>query len=73
METDYIIKKIDQLPIEQRILIIEKTLRSIREQEFADKMERAVNELKEEYETNKELTAFSDIDFEDFYDSKHDK
>lgn len=70
METADIIKQIEQLPIETRMLIIEKILRSIREKESKEKMSEAVKELREEYKTNKDLTAFTDIDFDNFYESK---
>ena len=69
METADIIKQIEQLPIETRMLIIEKILRSIREKESKEKMSEAVKELREEYKTNKDLTAFTDIDFDNFYES----
>jgi len=65
-----IIKQIEQLPVEKRMLIIEKTLKSIREREIKGKMSRAVDELREEYITNKNLTAFTDIDFDSFYESR---
>ena len=70
METTKILKQIEQLPIDQRILIIEKTLKLIREREFKDRMRKAVEELHEEYKTNKNLTAFTDIDCDSFYETK---
>jgi hypothetical protein len=65
-----IIKQIEQLPVEKRMLIIEKTLKSIREREIKGKMSGAVDELREEYKTNRNLTAFTDIDFDNFYESR---
>ena len=65
-----IIKQIEQLPMEKRMLIIEKTLKSIREKEIKREISRAVEELQEEYKANKELTAFTDIDFDNFYESR---
>ncbi|HDH31623.1 MAG TPA: hypothetical protein ENH26_02520 [Candidatus Wolfebacteria bacterium] len=70
METLEIIKQIEQLPLDKRMFIIEKALKSIREIEIKGKMSLAVNELQEEYKTNKDLTAFTDIDFENFYESR---
>jgi hypothetical protein len=64
METIEIMKQIEQLPIEKRMLIIEKTLKSLREKEVNKKMKKAVSELLEEYKSNKELTAFTEIDFD---------
>lgn len=70
MEAAELLKQIEQLPVEKRMLLIEKMLKSIREKEIKGKMNLAVEELKEEYKTNKELTAFTDIDFDNFYESK---
>ena len=52
------------------MLLIEQALKSIRENEINLLMSKAVEELKEEYRTNKDLTAFTDIDFEHFYESR---
>ena len=70
METKEIIQQIVKLPIEEKLLVIEQTLKSIREREIKEKMSKAVAELQEEYKTNKELTAFTDIDFDNFYESR---
>lgn len=70
METIDLIKQIEQLPVEKRMLIIEKTLKSIREKEIKEKMNKAVEELREEYKTNKDLIAFTDIDFDNFYEPR---
>jgi len=70
METLEIIKQIERLPLEKRMLILERTLKSIREIEIKGKMNLAVTELQEEYRTNKDLTAFTDIDFENFYEPR---
>ena len=70
METIDILKQIEQLSIEKKMLIIEKILKSIREKEIKSKMNRAVEDLRHEYFTNKELTTFTDIDFDNFYESR---
>jgi len=70
MGTTDLIKQIEQLPVEKRMLIIEKTLKSIREKEIKEKMNKAVEELREEYKTNKDLIAFTDIDFDNFYEPR---
>ncbi|MDQ7816767.1 MAG: hypothetical protein RDU14_07035 [Melioribacteraceae bacterium] len=70
METNAILEQISRLPIEDRMLIIEKTIKSIREKELKEKMTKAVSELMEEYKSNKELTVFTEIDFENFYEAK---
>jgi len=70
MKTSELIKEIKRLPIQKRIYVIEKAIHSIRQQEDAHQIEKAVNDLYSEYKTNSELTAFSNIDFEDFYETK---
>jgi hypothetical protein len=70
METKAILEQIGKLAIEDKMLILEKTLKSIREKEIKEKILKAVSELKEEYKTNKELTAFTEIDFVNFYEAK---
>jgi len=70
METVEILKQIEQLPVEKRMLIVEKTLKSIREREIKGKMIKAVDELRNEYQTNKDLTSFTDIDFDNFYEPR---
>jgi hypothetical protein len=70
METKEIIQQIENLPVEKRMLIIEQALKSIREKEIKGKMNKAVEDLQEEYKTNKDLTAFTEIDFENFYEPR---
>ena len=70
METKDIIHQIENLPVEKRMLIIEQTLKSIREKEIRGRMSKAVEELQEEYKTNKDLIAFTEIDFESFYEPR---
>lgn len=70
MEAKQIIEQIEDLPIEERMHIVEQILKTIRQKEVKNKMKNAVEELKEEYKTNKDLTAFNDIDFENFYESR---
>jgi hypothetical protein len=68
MRTNEIIKEIERLPIEKRILVIEKAIHSIRLKEDKNNMKKAANTLSHDYRTDKELTAFSDLDFENFYE-----
>lgn len=70
METKEIIEQIGKLPNHDKMLILEKTVKSIRENEIKDVMDKAVSELIEEYKSNKELTTFTEIDFENFYETR---
>ena len=70
METKEIIKAIKKLPVNKRMLIIEKTLRSIRESEIRNKVIEAADALYEDYSENKELTEFTLLDCESFYETR---
>ena len=70
MRTTEIIKEIQQLSHQQRIYVIEKTIRLIRKQEDANLMEEAADTLSVDYKSDRELTAFAKLDFEDFYETR---
>jgi len=70
METSEIIRAIRKLPVSKRMLIVEKTLKTIRESETRKRMVNAAESLVEDYKSDKELTAFSQLDFEGFYETK---
>lgn len=70
MRTDDLIREIQKLPVQKRIFVIEKSLHSLRMQEEKNQMNKAVDLLWSDYKSDKELTAFTNIDFEDFYEAK---
>jgi len=70
METKVILDEINKLPVEDKMYVVERTIKSIREIEIKEKMTNAVSELMEEYTSNKELTVFTEIDFENFYEAR---
>lgn len=70
MKTNEIIKEIKQLPVQKRIYIIEKTIHSLRKQEDPKQMKKAADTLYTDYKSDKELTAFTNLDFEDFYETR---
>ncbi len=70
METKVILDEINKLPIEDKMYVVERTIKSIREIETKEKMKKAVSEMIEEYRSNKELTVFTEIDFENFYETR---
>lgn len=70
MRTSEIIREIQRLPVQKRIYVIEKTIHSIRKQEDANLLKKAADSLLVDYKSDKELTAFTNIDFEDFYEAK---
>jgi len=70
MKTDEIIKEIKKLPIVKRIYIVEKAIHSIRSQQENNQIKNAVEEMYYKYKLDKELTIFTDLDFENFYETK---
>ena len=70
MRTSELIKEIEKLPIPKRIYVIEKTMHLIRKEEEINQMTNAVSELLTDYNTDKELTSFTSLDYSDFYEIK---
>ena len=70
MTTTTIIKEINRLPLSKRMLIIEKTLKSIRATSIKDSMTIAAIKLQDLYKQDKELTAFTNLDYAEFYEAR---
>jgi hypothetical protein len=70
MRTNELIKEIERLPIQKRMLVIEKAIHSLRKNESSIHMEKAAASLYSDYATDKELTSFTNLDFEDFYEAR---
>ncbi len=70
MRTNEIIQEIQKLPIQKRIYVIEKALQTLRRQSNTNQMNLAADDLFSEYVSNKELTVFTNLDFEDFYEAR---
>jgi len=64
MQTNEIIEEISKLPISKRLYIVEKVMSSIRLENEKNEMEAAAELLVSEYEENKELTIFTELDLE---------
>lgn len=65
-----ILREIEDLPLQDRILVIEKALKSLKKGENKRELRRAARELLEEYKADKDLTAFTDLDMENFYEPR---
>ena len=61
---------IKKLPVGKRMLIVEKTLRNIREIETKKEMVKAAEILFTDYKDDKELTLFTQLDQENFYETR---
>lgn len=69
MTTATIIRELDRLPLTDKLFIIARTLKSIRT-EREKSLKTAVDTLYNDYKTDKELTAFTKLDKEPFYETR---
>jgi hypothetical protein len=70
MNTKEIIQEIQKLPVSKRIYVIERSIHLIRKQDEENQLKRAADELYEDYLTDKELTSFTNLDLESFYETR---
>ena len=70
METSAIIHEIDNLPSDKRMFIVEQIIRSIRLNNQDKALEMAADRLYSDYKDDKELTIFTQLDCEDFYEPR---
>lgn len=69
MTTSAIIEEISRLPLTEKLLVVEKTLKTIK-QEREQELQSAAYKLYDDYNSDKELTAFTVLDPETFYEAK---
>lgn len=70
METKELISEIKKLTVKERLQIIEKTAKTIQLDDEKEQMRKAVDQLYDGYNEDAELTAFTDLDLEDFYEAR---
>ncbi len=70
MSANEILKEIDSLPLNDKLTLLEKAIKDIRKHNYEQQMTIAAESLENEYRTNKGLTVFSNLDIEDFYETK---
>lgn len=70
MSTTDLIEEIQKLPVNQKFRVIEATLKFIKEDETNNQLTIAAEELYKDYIEDKELTAFTSLDLEQFYEAK---
>ena len=70
METAQIINETGKLPIYQRMIVVEHIIRSIRQSEQDRTLETAAERLYADYKNDSELTIFTQLDGEDFYEPR---
>jgi hypothetical protein len=61
MKANDIIKEIQRLPLSKRIHVVEKTIYSIRKEAEKENLKKAANELLSDYQTDENLTIFTEI------------
>ena len=67
MSTSDILKEINNLSLNERLFILEKTVKDLLKYNYEQQMTIAAEALSNEYKTNRELTAFTNLDYEAFY------
>ena len=65
-----IVNEINRLPLDSKIKVVEEVLKAIRKQEISESMRIASEQLYDDYANDSELTAFTSLDFENFYETK---
>lgn len=70
METKEIISEIEKLTVKERLQIIEKTARTIQIDDEKEQMRDAAERLYDDYKDDAELTVFTDLDLEGFYEAR---
>ena len=70
MSVTDILNEINLLPPKEKIWLIQQALKSIQDTTSRNELLIAADAMKDEYRTNKDLTAFTDIDFEKFYEAR---
>ncbi|MCL1933183.1 MAG: hypothetical protein FWF53_05185 [Candidatus Azobacteroides sp.] len=70
MEATKIMRNINQLPVSQRKWIAEHIIRSIQQEEQQLSLEKAAMHMYDDYLTDKDLTAFTQLDCENFYETR---
>jgi hypothetical protein len=69
MSTAKIIEVVESLPLKEKLLVIERAIQSIRTgRQHA--LEEGVSALYNDYKHDKELTVFTQLDTEDFYETR---
>lgn len=65
-----IIDELGKLSVSKRLYVIEKTMKNIRIAEEENELELASSALLSEYEDDVELTIFTQIDTDNFYEAR---
>ncbi len=69
MTTTNLIRELDRLSLKDKLFVIDQTLKSVRT-EKEKSLNTAVDSLYNDYKTDKNLTAFTNLDQESFYEAR---
>lgn len=70
MSTQEILRSIAQLTEAEKLFVVEKTISSLLKSSTEQQLKLAATALEEDYRNDVELTPFSSLDLEDFYEAK---
>ena len=70
MNTQEMIREINTFSLDRKIWIVQEVLKSIKQQENSNAIRIAAEKLYEDYKNDEELTIFTQLDFEGFYETK---
>ena len=70
MQTAQLMQEIFKLPLDKKFFVVEQTLKSIKLEEGNRHLVMAAEALYDDYNNAKELTSFTALDFEEFYEAR---
>ena len=70
MQTAQLMQEIFKLPLDKKFFVVEQTLKSIKSDEGNRHLAVAAEIMYDDYTNDKELTAFTALDFENFYEAR---
>jgi hypothetical protein len=70
MQTSQLMQEIFKLPLDKKFFVLEQTLKSIKLEEGNRHLAVAAEIMYDDYMNDKELTAFTVLDFENFYEAR---
>jgi hypothetical protein len=70
MQTAQLMREIQRLPTALKLQVVEETIRLIKKEGLKQQMGAAAAELLDDYAHDRELTAFTALDLEGFYETR---
>lgn len=70
MSITEILNEINLLPPKEKIWLIQQALKSLHDTTSKNELMIAADAMADEYRTNRDLTAFTEIDIDSFYEAK---